>query len=66
MTERKPDPFEYESDEMDPANGVLPGVDLQLGGDDEAAGDDNLAGLDEENMYDNDVIVDMEEEDEEG
>ena len=64
MTERKPDPFEYESDEPNPEEGILPGVDLQLGGDDDAAGDNNLADLDEENLYGNDVIVDMEEDEE--
>ena len=60
MTEHKRDPFEYVEDEPGPQDGILPGVDLQLGGDDAAAGDDNLATLDEENLYGNDVIVDEE------
>ena len=58
MTERKPDPFENQSDQPDLEEGILPGVDLQLGGDDDAAGDTNLDTLDEENLYGNDVIVD--------
>lgn len=61
MTERRPDPFENEFDEPGPQDGILNGVDLQLGGDDDAAGDDTLATLDEENLYGNDVIVNMEE-----
>jgi hypothetical protein len=61
MTERKPDPFEDQSDQLDLEDGVLPGVDLQLGGDDDAAGDTSLDTLDEENLYGNDVIVNDEE-----
>lgn len=62
MTERRPDPFEEIEDEPGPQDGILPGVDLQLGGDEETAGDDNLADVDEENMYGNDVNVDILEE----
>jgi hypothetical protein len=61
MTERKSDPFEDQADLADLEDGVLPGVDLQLGGDDDAAGDTNLDTLDEENLYGNDVIVDNDE-----
>ena len=43
MTERRMDPFQDESDVPDPDDGVLPGVDLQLG--------------DEQNLLGNDVIV---------
>ena len=37
--------------------GVLPGVDLDLGADSDISGGDDLAELDEENLYGNDVIV---------
>ena len=61
MTDRNSDPFEDQSDQPDLEEGVLPGVDLQLGGDDDAAGDTNLDSMDEENLYGNDVIVDEDE-----
>ena len=61
MTKRTPDPFEDQNEVPDLEDGVLPGVDLQLGGDDDAAGDHNLDTLDEENLYGNDVLVDPEE-----
>ena len=60
MTERKPDPFEDESDTPQPGEGRLPGVDLQLGAPSQTEGDGNLDTLDEENMYGNDVIVEEE------
>jgi hypothetical protein len=44
--------------EDDPEEGVLPGVDLNLGQDEDIAGGDNLAGHDEQNMYGNDALVD--------
>jgi hypothetical protein len=57
MTQRRLDPFQ--EDDADPGEGVLPNLDLDLGGDEEAVGDadDDLASLDEENMYGNDVVV---------
>lgn len=60
MTERRMDPFQETSDQPDPADGELPGLDLQLGGDPDlsGSGEDGPAEYDEENMYGNDVIVD--------
>jgi hypothetical protein len=53
---------------QDPEDGILPGVDLQLGDDPAISGGDDLAEIDEENLYGNDVIVDPDGEfdDEEG
>jgi hypothetical protein len=61
MTERDfdPDALGLPSEPGDdPEEGVLPGVDLQLGEDEEISGGDDLAEQDEENMYGNDVLVD--------
>jgi hypothetical protein len=44
--------------EDDSDKGVLPGVDLQLGEDEEISGGDDLAEQDEENMFGNDALVD--------
>jgi hypothetical protein len=41
--------------------GVLPGVDLDLGSDTVISGGDDLAWADEENMYGNDVLVDTDD-----
>ena len=63
MTDRRHDPFLEDEENLE--NGVIPRLDLQLGGDVEASGegDDGLASLDEENLYGNDVSVDGEFED---
>jgi hypothetical protein len=61
MTERDFDPDALglpPEPEDDPDEGVLPGVDLQLGEDEEISGGDDLAEQDEENMYGNDALVD--------
>lgn len=65
MTERRMDPFQETSDAPDLEEGELPGVDLQLGGDEDlsGSGEEGLAELDEENLYGNDVIVEIPPED---
>jgi hypothetical protein len=60
MTDRRPDPFQEDEEIVEPGEGLLPGVDLQLGDEDEVSGGDDLAALDEANLYGNDVIVDDE------
>ena len=63
MIERKPNLADDVIVDLDDdlEDGVLPGVDLQLGDDPEISGGDDLAEMDEENLYGNDVIVDGEE-----
>lgn len=61
MTERDFDPDALElpaEPEDDAEDGVLPGLDLSLGEDEEISGGDDLAEQDEENMYGNDALVD--------
>jgi len=41
-------------------DGIIPGLDLGLGEDDEISGGDDLAEQDEENMYGNDASRDDE------
>jgi hypothetical protein len=60
MSDQRPDPFQEDEEIEDSGEGLLPGVDLQLGDDDEISGGDDLAALDEANLYGNDVIVDDE------
>jgi hypothetical protein len=60
MSDQRPDPFQEDDEIEDSGEGLLPGVDLQLGDDDEISGGDDLAALDEANLYGNDVIVDDE------
>ncbi|HRA47114.1 MAG TPA: hypothetical protein PK819_03490 [Thermomicrobiales bacterium] len=55
---------EFDVELPDPAEGRLRGVDLDLGVDTRIAGGKNLADHDEENMYGNDVPVDLDLEDE--
>ena len=42
-------------------DGIIPGLDMQLGDDPDISGGDDLAELDEENLYGNDVLVDSDE-----
>ena len=46
-----------EAELPDVEDGVLPGVDLDLGSDTLISGGDDLARFDEENIYGNDVLV---------
>src|SRR3954466_12854372 len=48
---------DFEIELPDAEAGTMPGLDLQLGGDEEAAGNEDQAGWDEENMFGNDVVT---------
>ena len=48
---------DIEAELPDLEDGVLPGVDLDLGSDTTISGGDDLAQFDEENMYGNDVFI---------
>ena len=51
-------------DDFDPEDledGIIPGLDLQLGDEPEISGGDDLAEQDEENLYGNDVLVNPDE-----
>ena len=43
--------------------GILPGVDLDLGSETEISGGNDLSQMDEENMYGNDVALDYPDDD---
>jgi hypothetical protein len=48
---------DFEIELPDAEAGIMPGLDLQLGSDEEAAGNEDQAGWDEENMFGNDVVT---------
>lgn len=62
MTERVYSIEDDEPDLPDLEEGILPGVDLDLGSESDISGGDDLAHLDEANLYGNDVMVADEDE----
>lgn len=64
MNEQRRTHFSDEESLPDLDEGILPGVDLDLGAESDISGGNDLAELDEENLYGNDVLIGDTEEDE--